>query len=81
MPRIKTKMLTCKVSPDTYKEYQVAAKLKGGTMSGLIHMFVVRTIDEQKEGKPDAFRKALQSGVPVAPKTLKLKHTSKQKKA
>lgn len=74
-------MLTCKVTPDTYREYQVAAELKGGTMSGLIHMFVVRTIDEQRDSKPEAFRKALQSGVPVAVKTLKLKRASKQKRA
>lgn len=79
MPRIKTKMLTCKVSPDTYKEYQAAAKLKGGTMSGLIHMYVVRIIDEQREAKPEAFRKAMQSGLVM--KTMKLKRPAKQKKA
>jgi hypothetical protein len=79
MPRTKTRMLTCKVSPVTYKEYQVATKLKGGTMAGLIHMFVIRTIDEQRDSKPEAFQKAMHAGLPV--KTLKLKRGSKQKKA
>lgn len=81
MPKVKTKMLTCKVRPDIAKEFKVAANLKGGTMAGLIHMFIVRTIDEQRDSKPEAFRKALESGVRMSSKTLKLNRSSKQKKA
>ena len=81
MPRTKTKMLTVKVSPLVAKEFMAASKSRGGTMAGLIHMFVVRTIKEERDSNPEGFRKALESGVRVASKTLTLKRGAKQKKA
>lgn len=66
MPRLKTKMLTVKVEPQIAVEYKIAAKSKGGTMAGLLHMFIIRTINEQKEKSPDAFiRKAPAPGQKV----------------
>ncbi len=51
----KEKLLTVKVAPQVLQDFKVAAELKGGTMSALVHMFVVQTIREQKERNPESF--------------------------
>ena len=58
MATIKQKMLTVKVAAPVLQDFKIAAELKGGTMSAIVHMFVVHTIREQKERNPEAFEKA-----------------------
>lgn len=53
----KEKLLTVKVTPEVLREFKVAAELEGGTMSAIVHMFVVRKIRDWKERNPEAFRK------------------------
>lgn len=44
-----------RLKPETREEFRVAAELRGATMSGLLHQFIVRTIREEKERDPEAF--------------------------
>ncbi len=37
------------------EEFKLAADLRGASMSGLLHQFIVRTIREEKEKSPVAF--------------------------
>ena len=69
----KEKLLTVKVAPLVLRDFKIAAELKGGTMSALVHMFVVQTIREQKERNPEAFKKRSEYERPVV--TAKIKRT------
>src|SRR5688500_18991569 len=51
----KEKLLTVRLAPEVHRDYKVAAHLKGASMSSLVHMFVVRTIKEEKQDNPRAF--------------------------
>ena len=59
---LREKLLTVRVRPEVLKDFKIAAEVKGGTMSGLIHMFVVQTIRDQKERNPEAFSKHQNNG-------------------
>jgi len=52
----KEKMLTVKVTPEVLRDFKIAADQEGGSMSAIVHMFVVRKIREWKEKNPDAFK-------------------------
>lgn len=54
MPEKKA-ILNLRLDPATRDEFAVAAKLRGASMSGLIHQFIVRTIREEKAEAPQAF--------------------------
>jgi hypothetical protein len=65
VPSNKDAMLTVKVAPEVLKEFKIAAELEGGTMSSIVHMFVVRKIRDWKERSPDAFKRRNDSERPV----------------
>lgn len=50
-------IINLKVPPRTHADFRIAAKLRGSTMSGLLHQYIVKVIREEKERDPDAFRK------------------------
>lgn len=50
-------LINIRLRHETREEFRVAAELRGATMSGLLHQFIVRTIREEKERAPDTFAK------------------------
>lgn len=50
-------LINIRLKPETREEFRISAELRGGTMSGLLHQFIVRTIREEKERDPKAFSK------------------------
>jgi|SRR5580704_1674993 hypothetical protein len=53
--RTKDAVINVRVRPQVRLEFRAAAEMKGGTMSGLIHQFIVKTIREERESDPVAF--------------------------
>lgn len=53
----KKAILNLRVDPEVLKNFKIAAKLRGASMSGLIHQYIVRTIREEKADSPQAFGK------------------------
>jgi len=54
--KIKEKLLTVRVTEDKLAEFKRAAEMRGATMSGLLHQFIVKVIREEKERSPEAFQ-------------------------
>lgn len=54
--KTKTGLMTFKVKPEAYDEFQLVAELKGSNMSNLLHQYVTRCIWEEKQKHPDAFK-------------------------
>ena len=52
----KKAILNLRLKPEVREEFAIAADLRGASMSGLIHQFIVRTIREEKELYPQAFK-------------------------
>lgn len=50
-------LVTVRIAEPVRDEFKRAAELRGSTMSGLIHQFIVRTIREEKADSPQAFGK------------------------
>lgn len=48
-------ILNLRLSPEVRDQFAIASKLRGASMSGLIHQFIVRTIREEKELSPQSF--------------------------
>lgn len=48
--------LHIRLSPTVKKDLRVVAELRGMTMSGLVYSLIVRTIREEREADPHAFR-------------------------
>jgi hypothetical protein len=48
-------LINIRLKPETREEFRISAELRGATMSGLLHQFIVRTIREEKERDPKAF--------------------------
>lgn len=48
--------MNIKIKPQTYEEFRIAVELRGSTMSGLIHQFIVKVIREEKDRNPEAFK-------------------------
>lgn len=51
----KVKMINVRLKPETHDEFKIACELRGGSMSSIMHQFIVRTIREEKERDPRAF--------------------------
>lgn len=76
MPEKKA-ILNLRLDPETRNQFAIAAKLRGASMSGLLHQFIVRTIREEKAEAPQAFkgrsktdeinRRLQGGGIPLAP--------------
>jgi uncharacterized protein (DUF1778 family) len=52
----KKAILNLRLKPEVRDEFAIAADLRGASMSSLIHQFIVRTIREEKEIAPQAFK-------------------------
>lgn len=57
LPKEKLSIINIKVPPQTHVDFRIAAKLRGATMSSLLHQHIVKIIREEKERDPAAFRK------------------------
>lgn len=53
----KKAILNLRLRPEIRDEFAIAAELRGASMSGLLHQFIVRTIREEKEHSPQSFAK------------------------
>lgn len=64
----KVKMINVRLKPETHRDFMIACELRGGSMSSILHQFIVRTIREEREMSPKAFAKPdLVKGIDVAP--------------
>jgi antitoxin component of RelBE/YafQ-DinJ toxin-antitoxin module len=52
----KKAILNLRIEPSVLAEFKLAAKLRGASMSGLLHQFIARTIREEKAEMPHEFR-------------------------
>lgn len=62
-------LVTIRIAPDVRDQFKKAAELRGSTMSGLMHQFIVRTIREETEAAPQEFgvrRRDIGHRAPVA---------------
>ena len=57
--KTKTEMLTIRVSPTVYAEFQAACENRGISMSGLLHLRIVETIREERDHNPGIFAQTL----------------------
>ena len=55
MASSKVKMINVRLNPDVHDAFKTACELRGGSMSSIMHQFIVRTIREEKEREPQAF--------------------------
>lgn len=53
----KEKMVNVRLRPETHEEFKIACELRGGSMSSILHQFIVRTIREEKELSPKVFER------------------------
>ncbi|HEV2862883.1 MAG TPA: hypothetical protein VGX48_17840 [Pyrinomonadaceae bacterium] len=51
--------INLKIHPALREEFQAAARLRGGTMSTLLHQYIVKVVREEKERDPQAFAETL----------------------
>jgi hypothetical protein len=65
----KVKMINVRLKPDTHDDFKIACELRGGSMSSILHQFIVRTIREEKEMSPRSFNRIESQGVPLAPRS------------
>jgi antitoxin component of RelBE/YafQ-DinJ toxin-antitoxin module len=52
---VKKAILNLRLDPNVRDEFALAARLRGASMSGLLHQFIVRTIREEKAEYPREF--------------------------
>lgn len=72
----KDKMINVRLTPVVHEQFKIACDLRGGSMSSLLHQFIVRTIREERELDPKAFEliqsdhtkktKQLKTGAPAS---------------
>lgn len=77
--QIKERLLTVRLTPEVHADYKIAARLKGSSMSNLVHMYIFQVIREQKERNPEAFKNEFERPV-VRAKIRRTKGKSKQTK-
>jgi uncharacterized protein (DUF1778 family) len=56
----KDKIINLRVAPEKRLEFKTASRLRGATMSGLLHQFMVKTIREEKDRDIAEFEKTLE---------------------
>lgn len=59
----KVRMINVRLKPETHDDFKIACELRGGSMSSILHQFIVRTIRDEKENEPRAFKRAGASNV------------------
>ncbi|MBV9215307.1 MAG: hypothetical protein JO053_03950 [Acidobacteria bacterium] len=67
----KKAILNLRLDPDVREQFAIAAKLRGASMSGLLHQFIIRTIKEEKAEAPQAFGKLAPVVARIGPDTAK----------
>lgn len=50
-------LVNLRLRPDVRLEFKAVAELRGATMSGLLHQFIVKAIREERERDPVSFNK------------------------
>lgn len=71
----KVRMINVRLKPETHDDFKLACELRGGSMSSILHQFIVRTIREERENEPRAFKRAQTSNIqPSASKTALVKN-------
>ena len=72
-------LLTVRTGNATLEDFAAVAFLKGATMSGLVHQYVVRSIREEKERAPGEFEEALKVVREDAKRKARAKKQPRQK--
>lgn len=57
MAKTKTVLINLRIAESVRDGFKIVADLRGATLSGLIHQFIVKSIREEKERDPRAFVK------------------------
>jgi hypothetical protein len=57
--KTKTELITVRVSPRTYAEFQAACENRGISMSSELHLHMVQIIREERQRSPDLFAETL----------------------
>jgi hypothetical protein len=52
----KNAILNLRLKPEVRDQFAIVAELRGASMSGLLHQFIVRSIREEKELAPQSFK-------------------------
>jgi hypothetical protein len=53
-------LLTVRMDTETYLEFQAACRLRGGSMSSIVHQYAVSVIYDEKKKHPEKFESALE---------------------
>jgi hypothetical protein len=56
-------MFIMRISEEKLADFKIVAELRGATMSGLVHQWIVKAIHEEKESRPGAFTQKVGSTV------------------
>ena len=76
VPSSKVRMINVRLKPEPHDDFKLACELRGGSMSSILHQFIVRTIREEKENEPRAFKRAQTSNIePSGSKVSLVKNT------
>lgn len=55
----KVRMINVRLTPQMHEAFKIACELRGASMSSSLHQFIVRTIREEKDREPQAFRETV----------------------
>lgn len=81
---LKEVLMTLRVRPDVRDSFRVVAEMKGATMSGLIHQFMMRSIRDMQDTYPEEFKAKLreleETDLPIAKALPAKKRLTKAKK-
>lgn len=55
--KLREVQLNLRVNPEIREDFRIAAEMRGATMSGLLHQFIIRTIRDEKEQSPREFER------------------------
>lgn len=49
-------MINVRLTDETHEDFKIVCELRGVSMSGALHQFIVKSIREEKEREPQAFQ-------------------------
>ncbi len=55
MAKVKSSMVNVRLNEQTHEEFKTVCELRGVSMSGFLHQFIVKAIREEKDREPSAF--------------------------
>lgn len=53
----KAKMINVRLEPEVHEEFKIACKLRGVSMSSILHQYIFRVIREERAEAPSAFER------------------------